>query len=212
MRYKNLYLGFVFLSVLAITGAFFITNAGDNDNIKEPKDIPLNSKELTSGQISNQNSTEATQNSQPQTNGLSVQGIESQPRTSNQNQLPTPEQFNVYEEYSSSESPLYIDTVIGTGKEAKESDNVAMLYKGYLTNGQLFDQSRLNEDNVLEAFGFTLGSGQVIPGWEATIPGMKAGGSRRLIIPSQFGYGPSGQGQIPPNSILIFDVDLVAVE
>lgn len=212
MKYKNLYLGFVFISVLAITGAFFITNSSDQDDIKQPKDIPLNSSELTLGQISNQNTPEAAQSTQPQTNGLSVQAADTQQQNNNQNQLPSPDEFSVYEEYSESESPLYIDTVIGTGKEAKKGDNVAMLYKGYLTNGQIFDESRLNDENQIEAFGFTLGSGQVIQGWDTTITGMKVGGSRRLIIPAQFGYGPSAQGSIPPNSMLIFDVELVAVE
>jgi FKBP-type peptidyl-prolyl cis-trans isomerase len=87
-----------------------------------------------------------------------------------------------------------------------------MLYQGWLTNGQSFDQTRKNEQGQLEPFIFTLGSGQVIPGWEQTIAGMKEGGKRRLIIPASSGYGAVSQGPIPANSMLIFDVELVAVQ
>lgn len=137
--------------------------------------------------------------------GLQVQGDSTQP------QLPTPEQFGQYEQYATSQSPLIIDIREGNGAEVKPGDTVSMVYSGYLTNGQIFDQSRVNEQNQIEAFTFTVGSGQVIQGWEQGIPGMKVGGQRRLIIPSTFGYGPAGQGSIPPNSMLIFDVELVQI-
>jgi peptidylprolyl isomerase/FKBP-type peptidyl-prolyl cis-trans isomerase FkpA len=211
MKYKNLYLGFVFIVMLSITTAFFILNKNDDKNLKEPVDIPLNTKANLLGQSDSDN-TQQLQTNQNNSNSLSVQKPNQNTQPNNQNQLPSPDRFTIYEEYSASESALYIDTRIGDGKEVQNGNNVAVLYKGYLTSGELFDQNRLNEENKLEPFVFQVGSGQVIPGWEATIPGMKAGGSRRLIIPAQFGYGPSGQGQIPPNSMLIFDVDLVAVE
>jgi len=150
-------------------------------------------------------------NAQPSTtSNLQVQGVSSPNK--NNSQLPTPDLFEVYEEYANNDSSLYIDIVVGTGSQAEPGDKVAMLYKGWLTNGQVFDQSRLNEDGQLVAFPFQIGAGQVIPGWEQTITGMKEGGKRRLIIPPAFGYGPSGQGSIPANAILIFDVELLRVD
>jgi FKBP-type peptidyl-prolyl cis-trans isomerase len=216
MKYKNLYLGFVFLSVLGITTTFFMVNRNNDSEIsKEPIDIPLSSPGNLLGQTSNQtnNQPQASQTPQNQSNGLSVQTPGSSVRTpNNQNQLPLPPQFSVYEEYANAESPLYIDTVAGNGTEVKQGDTVAIFYKGYLTTGELFDQSRPDESGQLQPFVYQVGSGQVIPGWEATIPGMKVGSSRRLIIPSQFGYGSAGQGSIPPNAMLIFDVELAAVD
>jgi FKBP-type peptidyl-prolyl cis-trans isomerase len=208
MKYKNLYLGFVFVSVLGITSAFFIVNSNNNSEVsKEPIDIPLDSPGNLLGQVSNENNSQTPQG---QSNGLSVQNPNSAAQP--QNQLPLPEQFSIYNEYSNSESPLYIDTIVGNGAEVKPGDTVAIFYKGYLTTGELFDQSRPDEGGQLQPFVYQVGSGQVIPGWEATIPGMKIGGSRRLIIPSQFGYGPTGQGSIPPNAMLIFDVELAEID
>ena len=216
MKYKNIYLGFVFLSLLGITSAFFIVNSNKSSEVsKEPIDIPLNSPGILLGQTSNQGNSQSQtpQQTQNQSNGLSVQNPGSQAQSSsNQNQLPLPAQFSVYEEYSNAESPLFIDTSIGNGAEVKPGDTVAIFYKGYLTTGVLFDQSRPDESGQLQPFVYQVGSGQVIPGWEATIPGMKVGGTRRLIIPSQFGYGPSGQDPIPPNAMLIFDVELAAID
>jgi FKBP-type peptidyl-prolyl cis-trans isomerase len=124
--------------------------------------------------------------------------------------LPGPSDFKMYEEYSTSQTSLYIDELIGQGNEVELGDTVAMLYKGWLTNGELFDMSRPNQDGLLEPFVFRLGTGQVIKGWDQTIVGMKKGGKRRLIIPSSAGYGPNGQGTIPPYAMLIFDVELIA--
>lgn len=216
MKYKNLYLGFVFLSLLGITAAFFVVNMNSDDEVsKEPIDIPINAPSNLLGQTSNQtnNQQQQSQPTQNQTNGLSVQNPNVPIQTpNNQNQLPLPGQFNVYEEYSNAESPLFIDTFVSNGQEAKQGDTVAIIYKGYLINGQLFDESRPNESGQLQPFIYEVGSGQVISGWEATIPGMTVGSSRRLVIPSQFGYGPTGQGSIPPDSMLIFDVELVAIQ
>lgn len=121
-------------------------------------------------------------------------------------QLPTPDQFYLYEEYASSESALYADITAGSGNTVKPGDTVAVVYKGWLTNGELFDQSPTNDQGQTEAFSFKLGAGQVIRGWEQGIVGMKVGGERRLVIPSEFGYGKQGNQIIPPDSMLIFDV------
>jgi FKBP-type peptidyl-prolyl cis-trans isomerase len=100
------------------------------------------------------------------------------------------------------------DTKVGTGAEAEVGDTVTVHYTGTLTDGTKFDSSR--DRNT--PFTFTLGQGRVIQGWEQGIPGMKVGGMRKLTIPATLGYGTRGQGPIPPNATLIFDVELLKVE
>ena len=83
-----------------------------------------------------------------------------------------------------------------------------MHYTGTLTNGKKFDSSRDRNDT----FDFQLGAGMVIKGWDQGIVGMKVGGRRKLTVPPELGYGPMGYPPvIPPNSTLIFDVELVEV-
>lgn len=127
-------------------------------------------------------------------------------------QLPGPSQFDEYEQYADSESALYIDILEGQGNPAQTGDTLAVGYIGYLSDGTIFDQSRPNEDGLIEPFALTLGAGQVIAGWEQGLAGMREGGRRRLIIPASVGYGSQGQGTIPPNALLIFDVELAAVQ
>ncbi len=98
------------------------------------------------------------------------------------------------------------DLVIGTGEEAKMGDRVTVHYKGTLTEGTEFDSSYNKQP-----FTFTLGSGEVIKGWDEGIVGMKVGGKRKLIIPPDLAYGNTQQGNIPPNSTLIFEVELLQV-
>jgi FKBP-type peptidyl-prolyl cis-trans isomerase FkpA len=107
-----------------------------------------------------------------------------------------------------SDSGLYTqDLVVGTGAEALSGMTVSVHYSGWLPEGALFDTSR----DDLRPFAFVLGKGQVIQGWDEGVAGMKVGGQRRLIIPSELGYSAQGVGPIPPYSVLIFDVELVAV-
>lgn len=98
------------------------------------------------------------------------------------------------------------DLIIGTGEEAKKGDRITVHYKGTLTNGKEFDSSYTKQP-----FTFTLGSGEVIKGWDEGIVGMKVGGKRKLIIPPDLAYGNKQQGNIPPNSTLIFEVELLKV-
>ena len=100
------------------------------------------------------------------------------------------------------------DKMICSGAEATTGKHVVMNYIGRLTNGTKFDASC----DRGQTFDFDLGAGRVIQGWDQGIVGMKVGGIRRLIIPSNLGYGPSGSGPIPPNAALIFDVELIAVQ
>ncbi|PJZ26336.1 peptidylprolyl isomerase [Leptospira hartskeerlii] len=95
----------------------------------------------------------------------------------------------------------------GTGKEAFNGSNVTVHYTGWLTNGKKFDSSK----DRGTPFRFDLGAGQVIRGWDKGVQGMKEGGIRKLTIPPEMGYGSSGAGTIPPNSTLIFEVELIKV-
>jgi FKBP-type peptidyl-prolyl cis-trans isomerase len=102
----------------------------------------------------------------------------------------------------------YWDLVVGTGDTAVPGKPVSVHYTGWLTTGEKFDSS-LDHG---KPFVFTLGAGQVIPGWDEGVAGMKAGGKRQLRIPPALGYGDSGAGGvIPPKATLIFDVELVEV-
>jgi peptidylprolyl isomerase len=100
------------------------------------------------------------------------------------------------------------EIVTGTGSEAKTGSAVAVNYVGALyKTGKVFDASWKRN----EPFTFTLGKGQVIPGWEQGVVGMKVGGRRELIIPSALGYGAKGSPPaIPPNETLVFIVDLLS--
>ena len=104
------------------------------------------------------------------------------------------------------------DIVVGDGDEAKEGDTVKVQYVGALfEDGTEFDASWQGEEPG-QAFEFTLGGGQVIPGWDEGVAGMKVGGRRVLVIPPELGYGAQGSPPtIPPNATLVFVVDLEEV-
>ena len=96
----------------------------------------------------------------------------------------------------------------GAGETAQSGMQVSVHYQGRLTDGTIFDDSQKRGT----PFSFTLGRGQVIPGWEQGIAGMKIGEKRVLTIPPELGYGTAGAGgMIPPNATLVFDVELIAV-
>ncbi len=95
----------------------------------------------------------------------------------------------------------------GTGAEAKNGDTVEVHYTGTLTDGSKFDSS-LDRGSP---FSFKLGAGQVIAGWDQGIVGMKVGEKRRLTIPPDLGYGARRTEKIPPNSTLIFEVELLKI-
>jgi len=113
--------------------------------------------------------------------------------------------------WSKSESKTEVkveDLIVGTGREAKIGDILTVEYTGWVYGeSQPFDKSILYE----KPFEFVLGKGQVIPGWDQGMAGMKAGGKRKLIIPPELAYGAKGTQRIPPNATLVFEVELLAV-
>ncbi len=100
----------------------------------------------------------------------------------------------------------YIDEVVGSGPQPQPGQNVVVHYTGYLDDGTIFDSS------VQRGQPAEFPVDQVIPGFREGILGMKVGGKRRLIIPPELGYGAQGQGPIPPNARLTFDVELLEVK
>ena len=101
------------------------------------------------------------------------------------------------------------DIIVGQGAEAVKYSIITVNYTGWLEDGTKFDSS-LNPGR--EPLRFTLGAGQMIQGFDQGIPGMKVGGKRKLTIPPNLGYGSQDKGIIPPNSTLIFELDLLIVE
>ncbi|OGN01231.1 MAG: hypothetical protein A3G51_01010 [Candidatus Yanofskybacteria bacterium RIFCSPLOWO2_12_FULL_43_11b] len=102
------------------------------------------------------------------------------------------------------------DLKVGTGPEAKAGDTISVNYTGFLENGTVFDASVKHGGPAT----FQIGVGQLIKGWDIGIPGMKVGGKRKLIVPPSLGYGSQnvGNGLIPPNSTLTFEVELLAIQ
>ncbi len=109
-----------------------------------------------------------------------------------------------------------IDTQVGTGREAEPGFNVTVHYTGWLydANAEGFKGKKFDSSvDRGQPFNFFLGGGQVIQGWDEGFAGMKIGGKRTLIIPSEMGYGARGAGGvIPPDAALVFDVELLEVK
>ncbi|MEX2013704.1 MAG: FKBP-type peptidyl-prolyl cis-trans isomerase [Parcubacteria group bacterium] len=100
------------------------------------------------------------------------------------------------------------ETVVGDGPSALPGDTLTVHYVGTLSDGRVFDSSI--DSNT--PFSFTLGTGQVIRGWDEGLSGMRVGGKRLLIIAPDYGYGELGVGTIPPDSTLTFEVELLDVK
>jgi len=108
-----------------------------------------------------------------------------------------------------SDGVMMHDDIVGTGATAQSGHLVTVQYTGWLyVNGQKGQKFDSSYDHG-QAFKFVLDSGQVIPGWDAGVQGMKVGGERTLIIPPDEAYGDQGVGNIPPGATLIFDIKLV---
>lgn len=100
------------------------------------------------------------------------------------------------------------EIVVGSGAEAVAGQQVFVHYTGWLTNGSKFDSSK----DRGQPFDFPLGRRHVISGWDEGVQGMKVGGTRKLTIPPELGYGARGAGGvIPPNATLVFEVELLDI-
>lgn len=102
----------------------------------------------------------------------------------------------------------YWDLKVGSGEMAVPGKTVTVNYTGWLTSGAKFDSNR----DRYETFHFVLGRGQVIKGWDEGVVGMKVGGERQLRVPPALAYGSHGNSVIPPDSSLIFEVELLDVK
>ena len=107
-----------------------------------------------------------------------------------------------------------IDTTVGTGASPKTGQTCVMHYTGWLSEGDAKGKKFDSSVDRGQPFDFALGAGNVIPGWDKGVAGMKVGGKRTLIIPPDLGYGAGGtpDGTIPPGATLIFDVELLKVQ
>ncbi len=114
------------------------------------------------------------------------------------------------EDYTTTDSGLmYHDFEVGDGPSPEAGQTVSVHYTGWLEDGTMFDSSLLRGEPI----NFPVGQGNVIPGWDEGVLSMSVGGKRQLVIPSELAYGErgAGQGAIPPNATLIFEVELVDV-
>lgn len=100
------------------------------------------------------------------------------------------------------------DLKVGTGAKAKDGDHVVVHYTGWLEDGTKFDSSHDRK----QPFETAIGVGYVIKGWDMGIPGMKAGGKRKLTIPYDLAYGKYGVGDIPGFATLIFEIELLKIK
>jgi FKBP-type peptidyl-prolyl cis-trans isomerase len=95
----------------------------------------------------------------------------------------------------------------GSGRELKPGNSAKVHYVGTLENGEVFDSSREKNKPAI----FPIGSGSMIKGWEEAMPGMRIGEIRKMTVPPALGYGAAGQGKVPPNATLIFEVELLDI-
>ena len=107
----------------------------------------------------------------------------------------------------------YIEQAVGSGNAAAVGDNVVVHYTGWLySNGERGNKFDSSVDRG-QTFSFPLGAGHVIKGWDEGVAGMKKGGKRALFIPATLGYGARGAGDaIPPNSTLMFEIELIEIK
>lgn len=152
-----------------------------------------------------------------QQTGMNTQGIPSNASGTGTSNPIDPSTFGQYNtpKYQNGVAASYADIVQGTGATlSKPGQKAIVAYKGWLTNGTLFDETKVNAQGQTEAFSFTYGANppQVIPGFSEGVSDMKVGGTRLLIVPPSAGYGGTAQGSIPAHSVLIFQVQLLAVQ
>lgn len=204
---------FIVVSCLAV-GAVIVYAMNNMDSTKNDSQVK---GDIT--QNSNQPSSTPTPNYQPvDFNRYQNSPNQKAPAGSNQtNQTNQANQTNPSNQQVSQQAIptgpitklLITDLISGSGAEVKNGDSVEVNYNGTLMNGQKFDSSYDRN----QTFSFKVGSGNVIRGWDEGLIGMKTGGKRQLVIPPDLAYGQTGvPGTIPPNSPLVFEIELVAIK
>ena len=121
---------------------------------------------------------------------------------------PTAKELADYAAFKSGSDVHYFDYQPGNGSEAKAGQQLVVNYRGWLADGRKFDDSYAKG----QPFVFTIGQHKVITGFEVGALGMKVGGRRRVVIPPSGGYGAAGKDSVPPDALLVFDIELVAVQ
>jgi FKBP-type peptidyl-prolyl cis-trans isomerase FkpA len=127
--------------------------------------------------------------------------------TSTNDQGGKPIDLSEFDQYKTHENVLYKDLILGDTAVAEAGKVIEVAYRGWLTDGQLFDEAK-----KIQPFQFTLGEGRVITGFESGVVGMSVGGRRLVVIPPTSGYGSEKKGSIPANSVLVFEIDLLSVK
>lgn len=140
-----------------------------------------------------------TRTPQPDSVQLDTTSISSSSQTTPKDAMNTPEVTEL----------MIKDTTVGEGPAVKTGDTVVVHYTGTLMDGTVFDTSKKRG----QPFSFQVGGGMVIQGWEEGLIGMQTGGTRQLTIPPAMAYGPGGvPGVIPPNSPLVFEIELLEIQ
>jgi FKBP-type peptidyl-prolyl cis-trans isomerase len=192
---RRFLLAFLIVGLLATTaaGSLFFLQKRKTTELKQTSQLPAYGDPLTTNQPTTSSGDSA----------LKVLSGNEQPQATSG---PTKQELQEYEQHKDAQQLLYGEIKVGTGAQAVGNKKAAVAYTGYLTSGQVFDKT------TDKAFVLTIGAHEVIPGFEQGIAGMKVGGKRRLVIPPALGYGEQEHNGIPASSVLIFDVELLAVE
>jgi FKBP-type peptidyl-prolyl cis-trans isomerase len=113
---------------------------------------------------------------------------------------------------TTTQQPAYsqTDLVVGTGAQAFSPARITVAYTGWLYDSSRPD-GKGSQFDTGTSYSFQLGTNSVIRGWEQGVPGMRVGGQRRLVIPSDLAYGSAGRSPIPPNAPLVFDITLISI-
>lgn len=229
--FKNKYVivGIAAVVVLGLSGGAFAALHGKHHTTNNQLGAAFDNQQ-TAAQSGDSSATSLNQSASGTSSGLSVgsssgagslgqlnsqsgsQSSGSSGSSSSSSNPVDPSTFSQYDKYKDSQNALMGDIQAGTGTELTAGHTASVYYKGWLTNGTLFDATRTGSDGQPQAFSFTLGSHQVISGWEEGLAGMKVGGTRLVIVPPAVGYGDQAQASIPANSVLIFEVQLLAVQ
>jgi FKBP-type peptidyl-prolyl cis-trans isomerase FkpA len=187
-------------------------STSDSASLKQSNTSALNVGGSSSANDLGQLGSGGGQNPLGSTNNSNAAGGANSGSSNSSSGLPDPSTFAQYDKYKDNTSALMADIQKGTGTELAQGKKAAVYYRGFLTNGTVFDETRNGSDGKPQPFVFTEGQHQVITGWEQGLAGMKVGGVRLLIVPPSVGYGANAQGSIPANSVLIFEVQLLEVQ